>query len=71
MKTNSLEFRQMQCQRILKTKPWLKSTGPKTLDGKRKSSMNSRSFNYQFNQLVKQFNKIMKRQKKLQDLIQK
>ena len=35
MKTNSPEFRQMQRDRIYKTKPWLKSTGAKTVKARR------------------------------------
>lgn len=35
------ERRQKARERILKNKPWEKSTGPRTADGKRKSSLNA------------------------------
>ena len=35
------EHRQMRSQMIHQWKPWLKSTGAKTEEGKRKSAMNS------------------------------
>ncbi len=37
----SKEYADMAYDRINKTKPWLKSTGPKTKDGKEKSCQNS------------------------------
>ena len=41
MKKSSHKFKQMQRERISITKPWLKSTGPKTLEGKETSKMNA------------------------------
>ena len=69
MNKSSVEFKQIQRDRIMKIKPWDKSTGPKTLEGKRISSMNSRGRSYQLNQLVKQYREIMKAQKELQNMI--
>ena len=69
MNKNSVEFKQMQRDRIMKTKPWKKSSGPQTPEGKRISSMNSCGSSYQFNQLVKQYREIMKAQRELQNLI--
>ncbi len=36
----SKEFAEMSLERINRTKPWLKSTGPKTKEGKEKVSQN-------------------------------
>lgn len=36
------ERRERQRQRIMRVRPWEKSTGPRTAEGKRKSSMNAR-----------------------------
>ena len=41
MKKSSKKFKQLQRERILKTKPWLESTGPKTEEGKMMSKMNA------------------------------
>jgi len=60
MKKSSDEFKQLQRDRIYKTKPWLKSTGAQTLEGKKKSSMNARGQNYKLNQLVKSYKKIFR-----------
>ncbi len=69
MKKSSVEFKQMQRDRIMKNKPWEKSTGPQTLEGKRISSVNSRGSSYQLNQLVKQYHEIMNIQKELHNTI--
>lgn len=34
------EHRRQSAQRIEQTKPWLNTTGPKTIDGERRSSQN-------------------------------
>jgi len=60
MKKSSDEFKQLQRDRIRNIKPWLKSTGAKTIDGKKKSSMNARGKNYELNQLVKNYKKIFR-----------
>ncbi len=70
MKTNSLEFRLMQRERILNNKPWNKSTGPRTIEGKKISSLNSCGSNYKLNQLISQYLGIMKAQKELHSMIQ-
>ena len=70
MKKSSTEFKQMQRDRILNNKPWNKSTGPRTIEGKKISSLNSRGSNYKLNQLISQYREIMKAQKELQNMIQ-
>ncbi len=65
MKTNSLEFRQMQRERIYKTKPWLKSTGAKTAEGKKKSKMNALKTDPETYVLFKEFERLIKQQKEI------
>jgi len=65
MKTNSLEFRQMQRERIMITKPWLKSTGAKTAEGKAISKMNALKISPELHALIKEMNHLMKQQKEI------
>ncbi len=65
MKTNSPEFRQMQRERIYKTKPWLKSTGPKTVEGKEKSKMNALKIPPELHILMKEMNYLMKQKQEI------
>lgn len=46
------ERRQAQRERILKNKPWEKSTGPKTTQGKEKSSQNALKTGYRTKELL-------------------
>ena len=69
MKTNSLEFSQMQRERIYQTKPWLKSTGAKTPDGKAISKMNALKTSREFHALVKEMDFLMKQQKRIRNYI--
>lgn len=41
MKKSSEEFRQLQRERIMNNKPWMKSTGPRSRHGKNTSKMNA------------------------------
>ncbi len=41
IKRDSKEFAEMSAERIKRTKPWLKTTGPKTAEGKAKVSQNT------------------------------
>lgn len=50
-------------------KPWLKSTGPKTKEGKEISKMNALKNNYEIHSLVKELNMLIKEQKKAISLI--
>lgn len=69
MKKDSLEFRQLQRERILKTKPWLNSTGAKTQDGKEKSKMNALKCNPALHQLLKQSRELFKEQRELRKIL--
>ena len=69
MKTNSLEFSQMQRERILKTKPWEKSTGAKTTEGKERSKMNALKTDPKTYALFKEFERLMKQQKVIQQIV--
>lgn len=69
MKTNSPEFREMQRERIYKTKPWLKSTGAKTEEGKARSKMNALKINIELYNLIKEYDELMKQQKEISCLI--
>lgn len=62
MKKSSKEFRHMQRDRILKTKPWLKSTGAKTAKGKRRSKMNALKTNLKLHMIIKEYTKLIKLQ---------
>ena len=65
MKTNSPEFRQMQRERILRVKPWLKSTGAKTVEGKERSKMNALKTDLKLYLLIKEYNRLTKQQQLL------
>ena len=65
MKINSFDYSQMQRERIYKTKPWLKSTGARTLKGREKSKMNALKISPMLNELIKQSREIFKMQKEL------
>jgi hypothetical protein len=63
MKKNSLKFKKLQRERILKNKPWLKSTGARTKRGKDVSKMNALKTNHELHLLIKEFNNLMRQQK--------
>ncbi len=65
MKINSFDYSQMQRERIYKIKPWLKSTGARTLKGREKSKMNALKISPMLNELIKQSREIFKMQKEL------
>ena len=65
MKKSSEKFRQMQRDRILKMKPWLKSTGPTTNEGKEKSKMNALKTHPELHKLLKETVQLMKQKKEL------
>lgn len=70
MKKDSLEFRQLQRERILKTKPWLTSAGAKTQDGKEKSKMNALKCNIELHKLFKQARELFKQQRELHRVLE-
>ena len=63
MKINSPEYSKMQRERIYKTKPWLKSTGAKTAEGKAKSKMNALKMNLELYLLMKEAKELFKQQR--------
>ena len=63
------ESRQRQREEIMKRKPWIKSTGPKTAEGKSRSKMNALKISPELNELIKEFELLMKEQKVLQNII--
>ncbi|MDD2265774.1 hypothetical protein [Sulfuricurvum sp.] len=63
MKKNSAKFRQMQRERIMRTKPWEKSTGAKTPYGKERSKMNALKMSPHLYSLIKELNEIIKQNK--------
>ena len=69
MKKSSDEFRQMQRDRIFKIKPWEKSTGAKTVEGKDISKMNALKSDPAVYALFKRYELLMKQQKELSNLI--
>ncbi len=69
MKRNSEEFKQMQRKRILRVKPWLKSTGAKTIKGKEISKMNALKTDLKTYTLFKVFERMMKQQKEIYNII--
>ena len=69
MKTNSFEFRKMQRERIFKTKPWEKSTGAKTTEGKERSKMNALKVSPELHKLVKEMNFLIKQQNDIHNTI--
>ena len=68
MKTSSPEFRQMQRDRIYKTKPWIKSTGARTLEGRKRSKMNALKVSPKLHALMAKYKQLMAQQKELQPL---
>ena len=59
------ESKQRQRERIMVTKPWLKSTGAKTAEGKAISKMNALKTDPHLYILIKEMNSIMKQQKEI------
>jgi len=69
MKKSSNEFKQLQRERIFKNKPWLKSTGARTIQGKEKSKMNALKTNPEIHQLMKEAKELFKLQRELRKTI--
>jgi len=63
MKKSSVKFKKMQRERILRTKPWLKSTGAKTDEGKNSSKMNALKPRSSLDDLLAQVNQHLKQVK--------
>ena len=56
----------MQQDRIMKTKPWLKTKGAVTPEGKAKVKMNALKMNPNIHALLKECNLLMKQQKEIE-----
>jgi hypothetical protein len=69
MKTNSLEFKQMQRELIIKTKPWLKTKGPVTPEGKEISKMNALKVSPELHSLMAEYKHLMVQQKEMYNTI--
>jgi len=69
MKKSSKQFKQMQRERILRVKPWLKSSGPKTAKGKEISKMNALKVSPELHTLINEMNFLMKQKKEICNII--
>ena len=69
MKKSSKKFKQIQRERIMKTKPWLKSTGAKTVEGKERSKMNALKISLELHSLIEEYKQLMIEQKKIYSTI--
>jgi len=69
MKIDSPEYAQMQRDRIKKTKPWLKTKGPTTAEGKERSKMNALKTDPELHRIMQGYKQLMKQQKMLMQVI--
>jgi hypothetical protein len=69
MEKSSDEFKQMQRDRIFKVKPWEKSTGAKTIEGKDISKMNALKSDPAVYDLFKRYKLLMRQQKEISNFI--
>ena len=67
MRNWSAEERQRQRELIQRWKPWTKSTGAKTLEGKKRSSQNSfkTGKSVEIREMIRQLNKLLRKQKEI------
>ena len=67
MRIWTAEQRQRQRELIQRWKPWIKSTGAKTPDGKKKSAQNAfkTGKSLEIREMIKQLNKLLKNQKEM------
>ena len=63
------ESRQRQREVIMKRKPWLKSTGAKTAEGKERSKMNALKMDIELHHLMKEYKHLIDQQKELFSII--
>lgn len=70
MRNWTAEQRQRQRELIQRWKPWIKSTGAKTPEGKKRSAQNALKTgkSLEIREMIRQLNKLLKKQK---DLIMK
>jgi len=69
MNIHSPEFAQMQRKRIYKTKPWLKTKGAVTPEGKERAKMNALKQDPTIHQILKEFKELKKIQRNLLNTI--
>ena len=69
MRTHSPAHRQEYRERINRVKPWLKSTGAKTPEGKAISKMNALKTSPELHQIMKDYKILMKNQKELHNMV--
>ncbi len=69
MPINTPKQKQLQRERINRVKPWLKSTGARTPEGKAISKMNALKATPSHNKIMKEYRALMKLQKELQNII--
>ena len=69
MPINTLKQKKLQSERIKSVKPWLKSTGAKTQEGKAISKMNALKTKPTLNQIMKDYRMLMKQQRELREII--
>lgn len=63
------ESRQRQREVIMERKPWLKSTGAKTEEGKERSKMNALKISPELHKIIKEMKILMKQQKEIQNIM--
>ena len=69
MLKSSKEFKQLQRERIMKSKPWLKTKGAITHEGKAISKMNALKTSPELHQLMKDYKMLINQQKELDEVI--
>ncbi len=69
MPINTPKQKQLQRERITRVKPWLKSTGARTPEGKAISKMNALKTNPELHQLFKEYKVLMKQQKEIENMV--
>ena len=69
MLKSSEEFKKLQRERIHKTKPWLKTKGAITPEGKAKVKMNALKTSPELNQLFKEYEDLIKLQKEVKNMV--
>jgi len=69
MLKSSKEFKQLQRERIMETKPWLKTKGAITPEGKAKVKMNALKTSPKLNRLFKEYKQLIEQQKELDEII--
>ena len=69
MLKSSKEFKKLQRERIMKTKPWLKTKGAITPEGKAKVKMNALKISPKLYELLKQSELLLKAQKELREMV--